>query len=225
MPEEPSLMPAPASPQSPRHSLTADAWAEAALDAIAANGIEAVAVEPLARRLGVTKGSFYWHFSNREALLRAAIEHWERLQTAAIAAADAAGGEPRDRLLTLFRRLANTDARSERLLLMLSNSDHPLAREAERRVSARWRTYCHSCYRALGCDESEAVFRSTFAYSTFIGTIHLRRDEPEALPDEQNFGNYLRFLIRSLVPPGCGSEGSDWPPGELPHPAAISSTD
>ena len=51
-----------------RITLTAANWAEAALDAIAENGIEAVAVEPLARRLGVTKGSFYWHFTHREAL-------------------------------------------------------------------------------------------------------------------------------------------------------------
>ena len=52
--------------------LSADDWAQAALDLIAEQGVSAVAVEPLARRLGVTKGSFYWHFPSRDALLQAA---------------------------------------------------------------------------------------------------------------------------------------------------------
>jgi len=60
----------------PRQNLTADDWAAAALEAMASSGIEAVAVEPLARSLGVTKGSFYWHFPNREALMRRALELW-----------------------------------------------------------------------------------------------------------------------------------------------------
>ena len=57
--------------------LTADDWAQAALDLISEQGVAAVAVEPLARRLGVTKGSFYWHFPSRDALLQAALERWE----------------------------------------------------------------------------------------------------------------------------------------------------
>ena len=57
--------------------LTADDWAQAALDLIAEQGVAAVAVEPLARRLRVTKGSFYWHFPSRDALLQAALERWE----------------------------------------------------------------------------------------------------------------------------------------------------
>lgn len=47
--------------------LSADDWAQAALDLIAEQGVGAVAVEPLARRLGVTKGSFYWHFLARRS--------------------------------------------------------------------------------------------------------------------------------------------------------------
>src|SRR5690606_7033358 len=57
--------------------LSAADWAQAALDVIAEQGVSAVAVEPLARRLGVTKGSFYWHFPSRDALLQAALERWE----------------------------------------------------------------------------------------------------------------------------------------------------
>ena len=55
-------------PRETKNVLSANDWAEAALSAIAARGIEGVAIEPLARELGVTKGSFYWHFANRNAL-------------------------------------------------------------------------------------------------------------------------------------------------------------
>ena len=44
-------------------------WEGAALDSLAEHGLAGLAVEPLARQLGVTKGSFYWHFADREALL------------------------------------------------------------------------------------------------------------------------------------------------------------
>jgi AcrR family transcriptional regulator len=56
--------------------LSAEDWALAALDVIAEQGLAAVAVEPLARRLGVTKGSFYWHFKDRQDLLDAVLQLW-----------------------------------------------------------------------------------------------------------------------------------------------------
>src|ERR1041384_2079737 len=61
-------------------SLNAADWVRAAMEAIVQGGIAAVAVEPLALRLGTTKGSFYHHFENREALIVAALEEGERTQ-------------------------------------------------------------------------------------------------------------------------------------------------
>ena len=67
--------------------LSADDWAVAALGALAGGGLSAVAVEPLAARLGATKGSFYWHFAGREALVAATLERWERTATEDVIAA------------------------------------------------------------------------------------------------------------------------------------------
>jgi AcrR family transcriptional regulator len=64
--------------------LTPDDWARAALAEIARGGIEAVAVESLAAELGATKGSFYWHFKNRDALIQAALGRWEQRRTGAV---------------------------------------------------------------------------------------------------------------------------------------------
>jgi AcrR family transcriptional regulator len=59
-----------------RSTLSAADWEQEALRVIADEGIGAVAVEPLARRMGITKGSFYWHFSSRESLLEQALLGW-----------------------------------------------------------------------------------------------------------------------------------------------------
>ena len=56
---------------------TRDDWISAALAALAEGGIEAVKVERLAARLGVSKGSFYWHFKDRPALLAALLDLWD----------------------------------------------------------------------------------------------------------------------------------------------------
>jgi AcrR family transcriptional regulator len=60
----------------PKSRLSREHWIEAALDALGEGGVAAVAVEPLAARLGVTKGSFYWHFADVDAFLGALAERW-----------------------------------------------------------------------------------------------------------------------------------------------------
>ena len=87
--------------------LSADDWAQAALDLIAEQGVAAVAVEPLARRLGVTKGSFYWHFPSRDALLQAALERWESVEQEAVFGTLERVPDPRERLRALFRMVAH----------------------------------------------------------------------------------------------------------------------
>lgn len=60
----------------PRASLDRDAWIEAAFAILARDGIAGLRVEVLAKRLKVTKGSFYWHFKDRDDLHRAMLEVW-----------------------------------------------------------------------------------------------------------------------------------------------------
>ena len=82
-----------------------DEWIGAAADAMSAGGVEAVRVEALARDLGVTKGSFYWHFADRPALLEAVLLRWEDAARSALDAA-AAQSSPEQRIGSLFRQLA-----------------------------------------------------------------------------------------------------------------------
>lgn len=56
-------------------------WLNAAYDMLTQQGVEAVKVMPLAKHLGLSRTSFYWHFKDREALLEAIIQRWERKNT------------------------------------------------------------------------------------------------------------------------------------------------
>src|SRR4051794_7743041 len=89
--------------QGRRASLTAGAWTEAALEALARGGLPAVAVEPLAKRLGATKGSFYWHFADRNALLEATLALWEQRDTEGVIAAVSEDLDVTSRLRNLLR--------------------------------------------------------------------------------------------------------------------------
>ena len=60
--------------------LNRSAWITAGLDVLSSSGIDSVRVETLARRLRISKGSFYWHFKDREDLLEAMLASWETQQ-------------------------------------------------------------------------------------------------------------------------------------------------
>src|SRR5260370_14755379 len=79
------------------------AWVDAALQALAAGGPDAVRVEALAVRLGVSKGGFYWHFTDRQALLEEMLDTWEKAGTEdIIARVDSQPGDARAKLQKLF---------------------------------------------------------------------------------------------------------------------------
>ena len=60
----------------PRTQLDRRNWIDGAIDVLARDGVAGLRVEVLAKRCGVTKGSFYWHFKDRQDLLAAVLEHW-----------------------------------------------------------------------------------------------------------------------------------------------------
>ena len=63
--------------KTPRPQLDRSTWIQAAFDTLADEGVGGIRVEILARRLHVTKGSFYWHFKDRQDLLDGILETWK----------------------------------------------------------------------------------------------------------------------------------------------------
>lgn len=83
-----------------------DDWLVQALEVLQAEGIRGVRVERLARDLGVTKGSFYWHFKSRDDLFDSLLDHWTRVwTTAVIAEARESHSDPKAQLLQLLEQV------------------------------------------------------------------------------------------------------------------------
>jgi AcrR family transcriptional regulator len=162
--------------------LSAQDWARAALKAIANGGLTAVAVEPLARTLGVTKGSFYAHYRNRDELITAALAEWVRSHGDEGLAEFAAIPDPARRLRDLLTAVVHAVqplAPSVHLSLLGDRND-PRVRDAVRRVNrARLELLAHT-YRELGLPPDRATARARVAYAAILGLLHLAQTDPDA---------------------------------------------
>lgn len=158
-----------------------EAWIEAALRALAASGPQGVRIEVLAERLGVSKGGFYWHFENREQLLRELLDSWEqRMVGDVIAAVESDPDEPRAKLQHLFE-LASTKG-AALLPAELAIRDWAL-RDAEvaarvHRVDSRRMDYLRRLFAPISADEEDVEARSMLAFSLFIGSPFVRAEHP-----------------------------------------------
>ena len=180
--------------------LSADDWAQAALDLIAEQGVAAVAVEPLARRLGVTKGSFYWHFPSRDALLQAALERWETAEQELVFGSLEQVADPRERLRALFRLVAH-EAKSHIIYSeLLKALDHPTVSPVIGRVSQRRLDYLTASFRQAGLGRTEAQHRARLAYAAYVGFLQLSLQLHQARMPQEEFEAYVGHLTRTLVP-------------------------
>jgi AcrR family transcriptional regulator len=178
-------------------------WVTAALAAIAEGGLAAVAVEPLALRLGTSKGSFYWHFENRDALLGAALAYWEEQYTAAVTAENTqAGTDPVHRLRLLIRRVTALAETDSVYVALIATADHPAVAPVLARITAHRIAYTAALFRDIGFPAREARYRSLLAYSAHLGHTELARSAPGALPQARaDREAYLRHVVTTLTTP------------------------
>ncbi|MDD3353668.1 TetR/AcrR family transcriptional regulator [Zoogloea sp.] len=158
----------------PRHQLDRSAWIQGALDTLADEGVTGVRVEVLARRLHVTKGSFYWHFKDRQDLLSGVLETWKdgRIRDIVKQTQLEPGGDP---LAQIFRvvDVYSTSRNHKGMLIELA------MREWARRDPATaliveevdvWRLRCaRTLFLAGGLPMHEASTRSMLLYAYVFG--------------------------------------------------------
>jgi AcrR family transcriptional regulator len=178
--------------------LTAADWAEAALQLIAEKGLGALTVGALATRLGVTKGSFYWHFHGRSELLAAALARWEeRATTDAITGLEAVPDYRRR--LELMLDAASRPPRSRSLYAALAEAaEDPVVRRVLNRVASARIAYLEICYSNLGLSPTLARSHAVFAYAAYRGLLQLAHEAPAALPTDWSF--YPDVIRKALIP-------------------------
>jgi len=184
--------------------LTRDDWAAAALDALAAGGVAAVAVEPVAARLSAAKSSFYWLFADRQALLEAALERWERTQTEQVVDRLASIPDPADRLRYLLRHAFTATSGADLALRLLAEPDNPAVRDVAARVTERRLAVLTDLFASTGLAPDEARHRALGGYAAYLGTAALR--QVSAIPGDPTA--YIDTLITLYLPPAGAPEAA-----------------
>ncbi|HEY0632700.1 MAG TPA: helix-turn-helix domain-containing protein [Thermoleophilaceae bacterium] len=147
-------------------------WIDEGLRALAAGGPDAVRIELLARALGVTRGGFYWHFEDRQALLDEMLDTWERVGVdEVIDRIEADGdGDAKARLRRLFAIGASSGdvLRIELAIRDWARRDEAVAARL-RRIDNRRMEYMRSLFSAFCPDADEVEARCMLAFSVWIG--------------------------------------------------------
>ncbi len=147
------------------------AWIDAGLRALATGGLDAVRVEALAASLEVSKGGFYWHFTDRQALLEEMLDSWEKAGTEdIIARVEDRLAEPSARLRQLFEERPSIAI--ELAIRDWSRRDKDVA-ERVRRVDDRRMEYLRSLFGQVCQDENDIEARSMLAYALAIGSYSI----------------------------------------------------
>ncbi len=154
-------------------SLTRDDWISAAWDMLGENGLDGVRVEPLARRLGVTKGSFYWHFKDRQQLMEALLDRWFSIWDDQMLPDMEEAANPADRIWALFESVLGRLTRGQTVSLrMMSHSDADVARRIDERDAQRL-SFLTSQLVEIGFAPDEARVRGQ-VYQTIMTGEYLR---------------------------------------------------
>ena len=167
---------------------------------IAEKGIRAVAVELLAKRMGVTKGSFYWHFPNRNALLEQSLLRWEKHDAANLQTSLGAIADPRERLRSFFIRTSREKLTHDVYSALCTAADHPMVEPLLERVAERRMKHIESAFGEIGFTPSEASHRARLTYSTYLGFLQLQRQHQAPNLSSEEFEAYMAHVIATLIP-------------------------
>jgi len=183
-----------------RERLDRDVWTRAALGVMGERGVAGLAIEPLARSLGTTKGSFYWHFRDREELIQAALERWENQETDAVIAMLGPLADGRSRLRELLTAIFLTHADGpDRSVGLAADTGHPAVQEALARVTRRRIDYVAEQLMAAGIDAEESRHRAVLAYTSYLGWSTMMRSTPGVLPQQEQTAAFVDSVLRLLV--------------------------
>ncbi|MGL5079436.1 MAG: TetR/AcrR family transcriptional regulator [Waterburya sp.] len=168
-------------------------WIRAGLAVLAKNGVEAVRVEPLAKQMKVTKGSFYWHFKDRNDLLEAILAEWVEIDTnSIIERVNQLDVDPKTKLLQLFEiAIADdgltpglADGSIENAIRAWATND-PKVAALIAQVDRQRLNYTKDLFLEIGFSEAEALVRARLAYYSLVGefTIGVRTNQADRLAE------------------------------------------
>ncbi len=176
--------------------LTAQDWIEFGLTTLAHEGFDALKAEVLARRLGVSRGSFYWHFTDLGAFHARVIEHWKQVATEAIIADIERYESHEERLNALLRNAFGHGAAVEIRMRAWAESNTAAARALDD-MDRRRRGYIERLLREAGIAPALAVIRTQVLYWTYLGAA-LSRSKLTGERLERTVAELKRIVLGGL---------------------------
>ena len=180
MPDQTASPPPPSRPRSAANTtrLTREDWLDAAFAAVVEAGFDQARVLLLAERLGVTRGSFYWHFKDHATLIEALVERWEARELEAHQRLEQAGSEDPAKALEIMldQALAHggdalDDMRFELALRALGRRDAHVAAVMRKMDALRIALFKRK-FMPLVQDEKTAAELATLFYLSVVGSFH-----------------------------------------------------
>lgn len=182
--------------------LTPADWIQAATQVLVDKSIDAVRVDVLAKSLHVTRGSFYWHFADRDELLRQLLKAWRDNATEQlIDRFDNTRITPdflvRELSTLPFRGHAAVQSASIELAIRAWARRDDMARQAVDDVDAKRLSYISQCFVALGCNYQEAGMRAFMLYSYMISESLMRSQGTEKQQEERR--RFVEHLLLETI--------------------------
>lgn len=174
--------------------LTADDWVQAGYVIVADEGLGALKLDRLCASLGVTKGSFYWHFTDMTAYREALIDAWAQLKDGERRDIENERDvDPRERLSHMMAGLVRPRQWSlERAMREWARSDETVA-AAVRASDRRLLSAVRQAFRDYGFDADEADLRASATFAAGVGLLHLAGPSPKKWAHHEKF---LDFMLR-----------------------------
>jgi AcrR family transcriptional regulator len=183
--------------------LTKENWIDAATTVLLTGGsIDHVRIDKLAKKLGITRGSFYYHFNSREELLKAILDKWRTNATeSVISGLQFKFNSPQEQLLNLAELPLNGpkafDAASIELALRGWARRDAMARSAIEEIDKYRTTYIQTLFIDLGYAEPQAADLAFLFYSYMHMTSLLPAEKKDQQAKERG-----KRILQFLIPPG-----------------------
>jgi AcrR family transcriptional regulator len=175
--------------------LSVNDWVQEGFRVLAEDGVKSLTLGHLCGRLGVTKGSFYWHFSDMTAYRTALVDTWALVRDEDRSFDDLAGLPPRERLSRMMSALVGPQHwMLERAMREWARSEPTVAaavRASDHRVLAAVR----QAFLESGFDHEEAEMRATATFAAGIGLLHLSGSRPSSMAAGRR-EQFLEVMLR-----------------------------
>ena len=159
--------------------LSAQDWVNQGLKVLAKSGFTALKAEPLAKAMGVSRGSFYWHFADISAFHVEILKAWREIAAEQIIAGVEASAADENPLGVLLRRVFGERLAIENAVRTWASVD-PAARAAVQAIDRRRLSYIEGLMTKSGLSADTARARAQILYWAFLGFAQSDRPLPKA---------------------------------------------